>query len=79
MRFHFSPQMDKPLSGFISFYFDDCVACCRELITKPKTLYFHDHKLILHVGLRVRASSQPLEVRVCGFYSILSLVSVWAR
>ena len=40
MRFHFSPQMDKPLSGYISFYFDDCVACCRELITRRKRYAF---------------------------------------
>ena len=32
----------------------------------------------LQVGLRAGASSQPLEVRVYGYYSILSWVSVWA-
>ena len=88
MRFHFKPQVNKPFSQLIYFYFDDCWdivvglsqinACCRELIISWNRSASMTTKE-LRVGYRVRAPSQPLEVRVCGLYSILSWVSVWAR
>ena len=79
MRFHFKPQVNKPFSQLISFYFDDCWdivvwlsqinTCCRELIiswNRSASMTTKESR----VGYRVRAPSQPLEVWVCGLYSM---------
>ena len=71
MRFHFKPQVNKPFSQLIYFYFDDCWdivvglsqinACCRELIiswNRSASMTTKESR----VGYRVRAPSQPLKV-----------------